>query len=97
MVLRCVGCQVIDLGDTLDFTPLPGATADALTCDMAGVPTDSSNLVIKVRGRAVQAGREEGGWRREEEGCNEEQGFGEKRREYRETEGVQGHGKMSWE
>jgi 4-diphosphocytidyl-2C-methyl-D-erythritol kinase len=41
--------QVIDLGDTLDFTPLPGARRDELTCDMPGVPTDGSNLVVKAR------------------------------------------------
>ena len=41
--------HVIDLGDTMDFTALPpAAPADQLTCNMAGVPTDDSNLVIKV-------------------------------------------------
>ena len=41
--------HVIDLGDDMDFTLLPeNATADELTCNMEGVPTDDSNLVIKV-------------------------------------------------
>ena len=40
--------QVIDLGDTMTFSALPGQ-ADALTCNMPGVPVDASNLVIKVR------------------------------------------------
>ena len=41
--------QVIDLGDTMDFALLPpGAQHDELTCDMEGVPTDESNLVIKA-------------------------------------------------
>ena len=39
--------QVIDLGDTMTFSPFPGQ-ADALTCDMEGVPLDATNLVIKV-------------------------------------------------
>lgn len=47
--------QVIDLGDTLDFTPLPGARRDELTCDMPGVPTDGSNLVVKARRLCVPA------------------------------------------
>lgn len=40
--------QVIDLGDSMDFTPLPGAGSDELTCNIADIPTDGSNLVIKV-------------------------------------------------
>ena len=40
--------QVIDLGDSMDFTVLPGSQQDSLTCNMEGVPTDDSNLVIKV-------------------------------------------------
>ena len=44
--------QVIDLGDSMDFTVLPGSQEDSLTCNMEGVPTDESNLVIKV-GRAA--------------------------------------------
>lgn len=39
---------MIDLGDTLVFEPLAGAEEDRLTCNMEGVPTDKSNLVIKV-------------------------------------------------
>lgn len=39
---------MIDLGDSMDFTLKPGADEDTLTCNMEGVPTDSSNLVIKV-------------------------------------------------
>ena len=31
----------------MTFSTIPGQ-ADALTCDMEGVPTDASNLVIKV-------------------------------------------------
>lgn len=41
--------HIIDLGDEMDFTLLPeSATLDELTCNMDGVPTDESNLVIKV-------------------------------------------------
>ena len=40
--------QVIDLGDSMDFTPLPGAASDELTCSVADIPTDRSNLVIKA-------------------------------------------------
>ena len=41
--------HVIDLGDDMAFEALAGtAAADALTCNMVGVPTDGSNLVIKV-------------------------------------------------
>ena len=39
--------QVIDLGDTMTFSTLPGQ-ADALTCDVEGIPLDASNLVLKV-------------------------------------------------
>ncbi|KAL0041579.1 hypothetical protein WJX79_008250 [Trebouxia sp. C0005] len=39
--------HVIDLGDTMTFSTIPGQ-ADSLTCDMEGVPTDASNLVIKA-------------------------------------------------
>ena len=42
--------QVIDLGDTMDFALLPpDRQQDELTCDMEGVPTDESNLVLKAR------------------------------------------------
>ncbi len=40
--------QVIDLGDEMEFERLPGASKDELTCNVADVPTDGSNLVIKV-------------------------------------------------
>jgi 4-diphosphocytidyl-2-C-methyl-D-erythritol kinase len=41
--------HVIDLGDDMTFEALPpGTPADELTCDMPGVPTDASNLVIKA-------------------------------------------------
>jgi hypothetical protein len=41
--------HVIDLGDSMAFDELAaGAPEDLLTCNMEGVPTDSSNLVIKV-------------------------------------------------
>lgn len=41
--------HVIDLGDAMEFEELgAGASTDVLTCDMAGVPTDDSNLVIKA-------------------------------------------------
>ncbi len=39
---------MIDLGDEMEFKRLPGATKDELTCNVADVPTDESNLVIKV-------------------------------------------------
>ncbi|KAL4856745.1 Isocitrate lyase [Chlorella vulgaris] len=41
--------HVIDLGDDMSFEELAGtASADVLTCNMDGVPTDDSNLVIKA-------------------------------------------------
>eukprot|EP00803_Ostreobium_quekettii_P010088 evm.model.scf_310.5 EVM.evm.TU.scf_310.5 scf_310:25857-26912(+) len=41
--------HVIDLSDSMDFSPLAsGETKDRLECDMCGVPTDESNLVIKA-------------------------------------------------
>ena len=41
--------QVIDLGDDMEFTKLgPDATADKLTCSDPTIPSDGSNLVIKV-------------------------------------------------
>jgi 4-diphosphocytidyl-2C-methyl-D-erythritol kinase len=40
--------HVIDLGDQMSFALRPNATEDSLSCNMEGVPTDSSNLVIKV-------------------------------------------------
>jgi len=45
--------HVIDLGDQMRFTLLPdGAERDELSCDMEGVPTDDTNLVIKVETRS---------------------------------------------
>lgn len=38
---------MIDLGDTMTFSAIPGQ-ADALSCNMPGIPLDDSNLVIKV-------------------------------------------------
>lgn len=40
---------MIDLGDDMVFERLPGATRDELSCNVADVPTDDSNLVIKAR------------------------------------------------
>mmetsp|Transcript_4970 Transcript_4970/g.9053 ORF Transcript_4970/g.9053 Transcript_4970/m.9053 type:complete len:359 (-) Transcript_4970:199-1275(-) len=41
--------HVIDLGDQMEFQLLPGdAEKDTLSCNMEGVPTDESNLVIKA-------------------------------------------------
>ena len=45
--VKCMLSQVIDLGDTMTFSAIPGQ-ADALSCNMPGVPLDDSNLVIKV-------------------------------------------------
>ena len=36
------------MGDEMEFERLPGATRDELSCNVADVPTDDSNLVIKV-------------------------------------------------
>ena len=49
MLSSSPNAKVIDLGDQMDFTPLYGVDADTLSCNMEGVPTDSTNLVIKVR------------------------------------------------
>ncbi len=41
--------QVVSWGDDMEFEPLgSSAGADVLTCNMPDVPTDSSNLAIKV-------------------------------------------------
>jgi 4-diphosphocytidyl-2C-methyl-D-erythritol kinase len=40
--------HVIDLGDNMTFAVRPNAHEDKLSCNMEGVPTDASNLVIKV-------------------------------------------------
>jgi hypothetical protein len=49
--------QAIGFGDTLDLTPIRHGTADIFTCNMEGVPTDSSNLVL----RAIQLIRDKTG------------------------------------
>ena len=49
--------QAIGFGDTLELTPVPNADADEFTCNMEGVPTDSSNLVL----RAIQLMRDKTG------------------------------------
>ena len=42
--------QIIDLGDGLSVEALPdGASEDVLLCEAEGVPTDGTNLVMKVR------------------------------------------------
>lgn len=42
--------QVIDLGDDMSFSALPGGSSvDALQCSDPTIPSDASNLVIKVR------------------------------------------------
>lgn len=41
--------QAIGFGDTLELTPLnDDATADEFTCNMEGVPVDSTNLVLRA-------------------------------------------------
>lgn len=49
--------QAIGFGDTLDLTPIHHGTADTFTCNMEGVPTDASNLVL----RAIQLIRDKTG------------------------------------
>jgi 4-diphosphocytidyl-2-C-methyl-D-erythritol kinase len=50
--------QAVGFGDTLELTPLDeSAEEDDFTCTMPGVPTDSSNLVL----RALQLMREKTG------------------------------------
>jgi hypothetical protein len=51
--------QAIGFGDTLELTPLKeeGVSKDEFSCNMAGVPTDSSNLVV----RALELMREKTG------------------------------------
>lgn len=52
--------QAIGFGDTLELTPLAeSADSDEFSCNMAGVPVDSSNLVI----RALELMREKTGTR----------------------------------
>lgn len=52
--------QAIGFGDTLELTPIECGEADVFTCNMEGVPTDSSNLVL----RAIQLMREKTGVQR---------------------------------
>lgn len=40
--------QVIDLGDQMEFEKDPYATHDTLICSDPTIPSDDSNLVIKV-------------------------------------------------
>ncbi|KAK9909338.1 hypothetical protein WJX75_000742 [Coccomyxa subellipsoidea] len=40
--------HVIDLGDSMEFAPVAGSGSDELTCNVADIPTDGSNLVIKA-------------------------------------------------
>ena len=49
--------QAIGFGDTLELTPLEGGESDEFSCNMEGVPTDSSNLVL----RALELMREKTG------------------------------------
>ena len=49
--------QAIGFGDTLELTPIRGGKADEFTCNMEGVPTDSTNLVL----RAIQLMRDKTG------------------------------------
>ena len=49
--------QAIGFGDTLELTPLEDGESDEFSCNMEGVPTDSSNLVL----RALELMREKTG------------------------------------
>ena len=49
--------QAIGFGDTLEMTRIQEGSADIFTCNMEGVPTDSTNLVL----RALQLMRERTG------------------------------------
>jgi 4-diphosphocytidyl-2-C-methyl-D-erythritol kinase len=40
--------QAVSFGDTLELTPLAESDNDEFTCNMEGVPTDSSNLVLRA-------------------------------------------------
>lgn len=42
--------QVIDLGDHMEFEKDPYSTKDTLICSDPTIPSDESNLVIKVCG-----------------------------------------------
>lgn len=49
MEAGCSLLQVIDLGDRMEFEKDPYATRDTLICSDPTIPSDDSNLVIKVR------------------------------------------------
>ncbi len=49
--------QAIGFGDTLELSPLEEGDADEFTCNMPGVPVDSTNLVL----RALELMREKTG------------------------------------
>lgn len=49
--------QAIGFGDNLELTPINDVKADEFTCNMEGVPTDSTNLVL----RAIQLMRDKTG------------------------------------
>jgi len=51
--------QAIGFGDTLELTPIEATDKDEFMCNMAGVPVDSSNLVL----RALELMREKTGVR----------------------------------
>lgn len=60
IVLPCLfsPAQVIDLGDDMSFSTLPeGSAADKLTCSDPTIPSDGSNLVIKVGGQKASSAR----------------------------------------
>lgn len=40
--------QAIGFGDTLELSPIDDGNADVFTCNMDGVPTDQSNLVLRA-------------------------------------------------
>jgi 4-diphosphocytidyl-2-C-methyl-D-erythritol kinase len=46
--------QVIDLGDDMEFKKLgAAATRDMLSCSDPTIPSDDSNLVVKVRANLI--------------------------------------------
>ena len=49
--------QAIGFGDTLELSIINGASSDEFSCNMPGVPVDSSNLVL----RALELMREKTG------------------------------------
>lgn len=54
--------QVIDLGDYMEFETTPHALQDTLECSDPTIPTDESNLVIKVSQPRNGSGMCEGTW-----------------------------------